>query len=298
MSPQPSPVFTPQQFREIPVPPHSLQLKNSLDAASKGYGFCGVVTCDIEIYDEFVSRCRAARCRPPSLYAYMTRCLGVTLAPCPELLASRQGNKLFIPSRVDAMVAVEVEVEQQTDTGGSVKTPHGIRIKNIGNRSLADISEEMKVRLREAKRTRRPAAIVSSRFAPASSPLWWRTLVKRLRSRHPRVRQAQAREWACIQLSSTSQWMEGRIGWGVRLYSPAAPSVTMAGISRRPVVVGEDIVAHLCLDVVVTFDHMLVDGAPATRFIAALQDEIESGRVLGEYPVAARNRPHASLSEE
>jgi hypothetical protein len=98
------------------------------------------------------------------------------------------------------------------------------------------------------------------------------------------------REWACVQLSSTSQWMEGRIGWGVRLYSPVAPSVTMAGVSRRPVVVGEDIVAHLCLDVAFTFDLILVDGAPATRFIAALQDEMESGRVLEEYPIVERRR--------
>jgi len=279
-----SPPKTPRQFQETLLSPLRVQQRDALNATLPGHGFCVATTCDIEPLALFTERCRAARCRPPSVLAYLARCLGVTLADRTELLASRWGNKVFVPSRVDAVIAAEVLAYD-----GSLAV-RGLRFEDLGNRDLADIAGEMKVRLREAKRTPMPSPLVARRFAPSWAPVWWHRFMHRLRESHPAAKERIAKRNACVQLSSTAQWMEGYAAWGMRLYRPAAPSVMLVGQSRRPVVAGDEIVPHLCIDLAITFDHVLVDGAPATRFIADLCREIESGRALAEYPIIERRR--------
>lgn len=278
------PLLSPQSFQEIAFSPLRRSVEKHLKALPEGFGFSGITTCDIEKYDEFVRRCRDARCRPPSLYAYFARCLGVVLAAQPEMLAVRHKGKLFIPSRIDALVAVELTAY---DGSQSVGVSH---FADLGERTLDDIAQEMKARLRNAKRTVVTLDREPRRFVPRWAPDWWRDAVERLRDSRPSAQRRRAMENSCIQLSSTTQWMNGKGGWGVQLYNPMALSVTLSGSSRRPVADEKgDIAVHLCLDVALNFNHVLVDGAPATRFIAALIEEVESGRLLSEYPIVPRH---------
>jgi pyruvate/2-oxoglutarate dehydrogenase complex dihydrolipoamide acyltransferase (E2) component len=61
----------------------------------------------------------------------------------------------------------------------------------------------------------------------------------------------------------------------------------VGGLSRRPRVVGDRIEARDILDLTVTIDHNVVDGAPATRFGAELRRLLQTGAVL----VPDRPRP-------
>lgn len=237
-------------------------------------------------YDEFVTLCRAARCRPPSLYAYFARCLGVVLAPQPELLATRFGRKLLIPSRIDVATAVELH----NSAGEQVVV--ALKFHALEKRVLEDINDEMKARFRHVKR-----ADYSSRYVEGfpyvsrwASP-WLSSKLKKLRASTRRRRYDYAANNACVHLSSTTSWLNGKNGWGVQLYVPAGLSITLSGWSRRAVVVDNDqIVVRPCLDVAIHFNHAIVDGAPATRFAAALTDEVESGRILSEFPIVPRAR--------
>ena len=278
------PYKTPQRFSQIPLSPGREQFQNDLQSITAGHAFGVSVTCDAELLHRFMQRCRAARCRPPSVLAYLARCLGQTLASRTELLASQCGRTIYVPSRVDALVAVEVEAEN------GAPTVRSLRFEDLANRTLDEIAEEMKTRIRQARRAPAPDAIIVSRFAPKNAPLLWRRFVQNLRERRPSAKQRRAQQFACVQLSSTAQWMNGRTAWGMRLYRPPAPSVMLVGQSRRPVAVGEEVAIHFCLDLTITFDHALVDGAPVTRFIAALCEEIESGRALEEFPIRPRVR--------
>jgi pyruvate/2-oxoglutarate dehydrogenase complex dihydrolipoamide acyltransferase (E2) component len=66
-------------------------------------------------------------------------------------------------------------------------------------------------------------------------------------------------------------------GGGFALAPPTLAStlVVVGGLSRRPRVVGEQIAVRDVLDVTVTIDHNVVDGAPATRFGADLRRRLE-----------------------
>ena len=49
-----------------------------------------------------------------------------------------------------------------------------------------------------------------------------------------------------------------------------------ARIEKRPAVVGDQIVPRDQMVLSLTFDHRIVDGAPAAKFLAGLRDKIEN----------------------
>lgn len=57
---------------------------------------------------------------------------------------------------------------------------------------------------------------------------------------------------------------------------PQCAILGMGRIDRRPAVVGEQIIPRDLLTLSLTFDHRIVDGAPAARFLATLRSAIEN----------------------
>jgi hypothetical protein len=53
-------------------------------------------------------RALAARKRPPSLYAYVARCIGEVLRDRKPLVGTRWGKSLLIPSQIDVLAMVEM----------------------------------------------------------------------------------------------------------------------------------------------------------------------------------------------
>jgi pyruvate/2-oxoglutarate dehydrogenase complex dihydrolipoamide acyltransferase (E2) component len=60
--------------------------------------------------------------------------------------------------------------------------------------------------------------------------------------------------------------------------------VVVGGWSARPRIVGGDVEVRDVVDLPVTIDHNVVDGAPAARFGAGLRDLIEHATALCELP--------------
>ncbi len=71
-------------------------------------------------------------------------------------------------------------------------------------------------------------------------------------------------------------------GGGFGLTPPALMSlqVVVGGMTQRPRAIHGQVEVRDILDLTVTIDHNVVDGAPATRFGAALRELIESAAVI------------------
>ena len=65
-------------------------------------------------------------------------------------------------------------------------------------------------------------------------------------------------------------------GWGIPLPTYTL-SITVGGISEKPGVVNGQIEIREWLSITASFDHNIVDGAPAARFTQRLKELIESG---------------------
>jgi len=247
-------------------------------------GFGALGTCDIEIYQGFCAELKAARKRPPSLYAYVARCVGEVLRDRTPLVGARWGESLLVPSQIDVLAMVEMPAHK----GAFSASP--VFLTDVGNRDLSDIAAQLK---KDTPGVKREAPYVEprSRFAPPWAPEWWSDTIKWARKRIKAQRLVQTQARAHVQLSSTTQWMQGRMGWGFRLYTTCPIAINLAGMSKRALVINDEIVARTCLDIAFNFDHCVLDGAPATRFIADLMAEIESGRLLCEYQPARFKEP-------
>jgi hypothetical protein len=70
-------------------------------------------------------------------------------------------------------------------------------------------------------------------------------------------------------------------GWGI---PPALPTLmlTVGGIGEKPVLVDGHIAMRDSLSLTISFDHDIIDGAPAARFTRRLKELIESGYGLDD----------------
>jgi hypothetical protein len=72
----------------------------------------------------------------------------------------------------------------------------------------------------------------------------------------------------------------GGVGFAIAPPTLATLVIVVGGLSRRPIAVDDQIVIHDVLDLTITIDHNVVDGAPATRFGAELRRLMESAAAL------------------
>jgi pyruvate/2-oxoglutarate dehydrogenase complex dihydrolipoamide acyltransferase (E2) component len=77
-------------------------------------------------------------------------------------------------------------------------------------------------------------------------------------------------------VSAVGMFGEGHGGLAVSP-TPHSLSLFVGGIVRKPAVVGDRVEPRDILDLTAMFDHDVVDGAPATRFVRRLVELIERG---------------------
>jgi pyruvate/2-oxoglutarate dehydrogenase complex dihydrolipoamide acyltransferase (E2) component len=68
-------------------------------------------------------------------------------------------------------------------------------------------------------------------------------------------------------------------GWAIPIV-PLTLVATVGGIVDRPVVRDGRIVARPMLPLTLSFDHAVIDGAPAARFVETLRDLTETAAVF------------------
>jgi pyruvate/2-oxoglutarate dehydrogenase complex dihydrolipoamide acyltransferase (E2) component len=86
-----------------------------------------------------------------------------------------------------------------------------------------------------------------------------------------------------VGITAVGMFGEGA-GWGI---PPAAPPlmITVGGIGMKPGVVDGQIAIRDYLSLTISFDHEMIDGAPAVCFTHRLKDLIESGYGLDDSSV-------------
>jgi pyruvate/2-oxoglutarate dehydrogenase complex dihydrolipoamide acyltransferase (E2) component len=68
-------------------------------------------------------------------------------------------------------------------------------------------------------------------------------------------------------------------GWGIPV-SNFTLTVTVGGIVKKPGVFDGEIAIREYLDLTLSIDHDIVDGAPAARFVQRFRELLESGEEL------------------
>lgn len=205
-----------------------------------------------------------------SFTAFLVACLGWAVARHREVQAMRDGRgRLVVFDDVDVGTLFEVRVDGAPFTLGHV-------IHAANRRSYHDIHEE--IRAVQANPDTSPTA----RLWPAAR--WFVRLPRPLRfavyrwlGRQPGRFEASL---GTVALSAVGMFGAGS-GWGLSRPTHGL-SVTVGGIGVKPSYLDGQVVPREWLCLTVAFDHDVIDGAPAARFVRDLRALIEGAEVLDE----------------
>lgn len=200
-----------------------------------------------------------------SFTAFLAFCLAQALREHPGAQAHRGGRRLVLFDDVDINVLVEREAD-----GVRFAIPYVVRAAN--QKTLAEIHAEIRAVQQSSQRPQTAARQFD----------WYGLIPGFVRRLAWRVMRANPHRWKRLAgtVAITSVGMFGSSGgWGI----PVAfynLSLTVGGITRKPGVVDDRIEIREYLSLTISFDHSVVDGAPATRFARLLCDLITTGKGL------------------
>lgn len=204
---------------------------------------------------------------PWSLTAFVVASVARAAAAHPEVHAYRDWRGRIVTHRhVDVDTIVEIETPQ-----GPFPLAHVIRDADV--RSVADLSDELR-RVKSQPRASRggrwlAAAPLAARI-PGVIPTMYAVMSRSVRFR---------REIGTVAVTAVGMFAGGA-GHAIAPPTLLSLQVVVGGLSERPRVVDGRVEIRTVLDLTVTVDHNVVDGAPAARFGADLRELLENATVL------------------
>lgn len=202
-----------------------------------------------------------------SLTAYLITCLARAVAEHPRFNAFRKGRNLIILDDVTINVLVEREI------GGEV-VPDGCGIRAAQSKGYRQIHDEIRAAQQHGEDTLGGLSGVTwIRFIPS---FLFRPFI-RLASRNLRM----MKRFGAVGVTAVGMFgPRNQASWLIPLVGGATVAVAVGGIVERPSVRDGQLQSreHLCLTV--TFNHDIVDGAPAARFLKRFSELLASGDLL------------------
>lgn len=220
-----------------------------------------------------------------SFTAFLLHCYAVALSHEPRLNAIRRGRRLYVFPTVNVGTMVEVGDDGARRLAGMV-------VRDADAKTVRQIHEEIRAAQRRSVEDLAVAAGMSAFFAlpRAARRLALRAMLARPQWVHDRGLVA--------GVTAIGMFGDGP-GWGLPLSVGAAATtcVTVGGIGRRPVLSDAGIEEHEFVCLTLSFDHDLIDGAPAARFSAELCRLVEAADgVLGDEPDGVlRDEPDGAI---
>ncbi|MEJ2186096.1 MAG: 2-oxo acid dehydrogenase subunit E2 [Gemmatimonadota bacterium] len=207
-----------------------------------------------------------------SLTAYVVACLARTLAEQPELNCFRRGRRLVILDDITINTLVERDV-----AGEKVPEPHPVHAAQ--NKTFRQIHDEIRAAQRQHDDVLARGSGIG--WLLRVMPAFLARAIVRGATRNI----AMARRYGVVGVTAIGMFGEGA-SWAIPLTS-ATITVTVGSIVRRPVLVDGALEEreHLCLTL--SFNHDIVDGAPAARFIKRLGEVLAGGEALRNAATAA-----------
>ena len=202
-----------------------------------------------------------------SFMAFVVACVGRAVEQHKPIQACRAwGEKLVLFDDVDVNTMFEVEVD-----GQRIIRPHILRAVN--KKSPRDLHAEIQAFQDNHAQGREAKFIAWFVLLPG----FLRRFFLRLLFRNPRRLKEMN---GTVALTSVGMFGSGG-GWGLPV-SNHTLQITLGGIAKRPALVNGQLENRQMMCVTISFDHDIVDGAPAARFAQTLKELIEGRALLDE----------------
>lgn len=258
-----------EPFETLPFPKTRQPVVDSLMQARRMNPIHLLLELDVTDTRKAIRQYRKTTGEPLSLTAFLTYCLARAVDEHKLVQAYRRRGTLVVAHDVD----VSVIIERDTADGKAPIFPHVIKAAN--GKSLDDIDREIRAAQADhAELARTTTWLERYYYLPGFvRGLLWRVL---LGSPTWRMRLT-----GTVGLSAAGMFGKGA-GWGIP-FPTYTLNVTVGGITQKPGVADGQIAIREFLCVTISFDHNVVDGAPAARFAGAFREMVERGHGLKQW---------------
>jgi pyruvate/2-oxoglutarate dehydrogenase complex dihydrolipoamide acyltransferase (E2) component len=253
-------------YQLVPFPKTQQEIAVALKFTEHKHMIHVLTEVDVTTPRQLIQEQKARGEEPLSFTAFIAACLGKAVDEDKSVQAHRKGrNQLVLFEEVDVFLPVEHEVEGQ-------KVPLTYLLRAANHKTAQQIHQEIRAfqKLPTTELTAMPPWIarVFVRWPDLSmklfgwvlgrSPFLWKRMV------------------GTCGITAVGMFGKG-LGWGIPSPSPHSLFLALGSISQKPGVVDGQIAIREYLHLTVCFDHDVVDGAPAARFVTRLKELIESG---------------------
>jgi pyruvate/2-oxoglutarate dehydrogenase complex dihydrolipoamide acyltransferase (E2) component len=247
------------------VAPFPKNRRSAIDAGRLGrdrHTVHGLAELDVTEARRFMGKYEAQNGERLSFTAFVVACLARAAGEHKGVCAHvNWRNQLVTFDEIHVNVMIEVESQGR-------KVPMPYIIQGANHKTFYDIHRE--IRAVQA----RPTGSLGSNYLrwflrlpwPIRRTLYW------IITRNPQRMGAYRAE---VLVTALGMFSQGSF-WGIPLSSWPL-TVTLGGIAQKPGVVDGEIKIREYLCVTLSFDHNVVDGAPAARFAQGFRELVESG---------------------
>ena len=275
-----------QDFEVVPYSKLRRVMALTLRSAQRKPMIHGLIEVDVTRVRAFLREHKAKTGESLSFTAFILACLAQAVDENPSVQACRKGNKhLVVFDEVDVATAIERDMAGQ-------KQPIVYIVKAANKKTFREIHDEIRAAQMEAVE-QAWVSFKEFRFFPLVVfrfiwPIFWWLL-----GRNPRM---QKKYGGTVGLTAVGMFGKGA-GWGIPVEYRTL-NITLGGIAERPGVVDGRIAIREYLSMTLSFNHAIIDGAPAARFTARLKDLIESGYGLDDFTVESEQAVAARTAKK
>jgi pyruvate dehydrogenase E2 component (dihydrolipoamide acetyltransferase) len=243
------------------IPRNRRPVLDRLVGASRRFQVHGLVELDVS-----EAAARMAGAEPHvSWTGFLIATIGRAVAAHPEVNARRAGDRIVLFDRVDLGATVERQWQGRT-------VLDIVTVRDADRRSAGDVSALLHATKYGPGESHEPRGMMRT-VLRLPGPL--RRSAIRIAGRRPSVAASFGPAVGVTSIGMfTRSW-----GWAIPV-APLTVIATVGGVVDRAVVRDGRVVVRPMLPLTLSFDHAVVDGAPAARFTETLRDLVETAAVL------------------
>ena len=223
-----------------------------------------ITEADITVPRRLIAEHRQRTGERLSLTGYVVACLARTFGAFPQFNSFRKGSRLVVLDDLTISVLFEREID-----GEHVPEPVGIQAAN--RKTLRQINDEL--RAAQQHPGRRLGASTGFAWIRLIPGFLLRTFI-RLAARNIGMQ----KRFGVVGVTAIGMFGSGPL-WAVPQTS-ATVTVAVGAIARRPALIDGAFQEREYLCLTVSFDHDIVDGAPAARFTSRFAEQLSLGDEL------------------
>jgi pyruvate/2-oxoglutarate dehydrogenase complex dihydrolipoamide acyltransferase (E2) component len=259
-------------YSVVELPPGRRIWVNTLELSWPAHTIYGLLEVDVTLARKLIAEHKERTGETLSFAGFLTYCLARAVDEDKTIQAYRKGSRKLVLFE-DVNVGLMVEHKD-----GEKRALMGHVVRAANRKTYREIHDE----IRRVQTEPAPPGRGMPNWFRSLMLLPWplsKLLVALLRANTRRDPTIAISMGGTVDVTSVGLFGGGHSGWGL---SPTFHPVglVVGGIAWKPAVVEGRIEPREVLNLTVTFDHDIVDGGPATRFVRRLVDLIESATGL------------------